>query len=74
MPQRVRVHNVREVTPGEPGGGGPGQIAITYSTGDVPPRTVFLDAGKDTPAERSRVIREDLEAARAAGAETLDLS
>lgn len=73
MPERVRLHNVEEVAPGELGEGEAGQVAITYSTADVPPRTVFVDKGKDTPEERSRVIKEDLEAARAAGRETLEL-
>jgi len=48
-------------------------IAITYSTPDVPPRTVFVDKAKDTPEERQRVIGEDLEAARAARPTFLDL-
>jgi len=73
MPEAVRILRVTEVSPGEPGGGEPGQVAITYSTPDVPPRTVFVDKEKDTPQERQRVIKEDLEAARATGKEFLDI-
>jgi len=49
-------------------------VAITYSTADVPPRTVFVAKEKDTPQERQRVIKADLEAARAARGETLELA
>ena len=73
MSEAVRIVRVAEVAPGEPGGGEIGQVAITYSTADVPPRTVFVDQAKDTPQERGRVIKEDLEAARATGREFLDL-
>ena len=73
MPEAVRIIRVAEVAPGAPGGGEIGQVAITYSTEDVPPRTVFVEQAKDTPEERGRVIREDLEAARATGKEFLDL-
>ncbi len=66
MPQLVAVHRVTEVVGSPQGEGEIGQIAITYSTPDVPPRTVFVDKEKDTPQERQRVIKEDLEAARAA--------
>lgn len=65
MPEWVDILKVTEVVPGEPGGGVAGQVAITYSTDDIPPRTVFVDKDKDTPEERQRVIKEDLEAARA---------
>ena len=73
MPEAVRIIKVTEVTPGDPGGGEIGQVAITYSTEDVPPRTVFVDQAKDTPEERGRVIKEDLEAARATGREFFEL-
>ena len=74
MPERVRVHRVTEIPAEESLEGDVDQVAITYSTSDVPPRTVFVDKEKDTPEERQRVIKEDLEAARAARGETLDLS
>lgn len=73
MSEWVDVLRVTEVVPGEPGGGEAGQVAITYSTGDIPPRTVFVDKAKDTPQERQRVIKEDLEAARAAKPTSFEL-
>jgi len=74
MPDAVRLVRVTEVVPGRAGGGEPGQVAITYSAEDVPPRTVFIDKDKDTTQERQRVIKEDLEAARAPGKEFLDIA
>lgn len=74
MPDPVRIVGVADAVAGEPGGGELGQVAITYSTPDVPPRTVFVDKEKDTPEERRRVIKEDLEAVRAAGREFFDLT
>ena len=74
MPDAVRIVGVADAVAGEPGGGELGQVAITYSTDDVSPRTVFLDKDKDTPEERVRAIKEDLEAARATGREFLDLT
>ena len=73
MPELVRVLSVTEVPAAEALAGEVDQVAITYSTSDVPPRTVFVDKEKDTPEERQRVIREDLEAARADRGETLEL-
>ena len=73
MPEAVRIHKVAEVSPGELGAGEVDQVAITYSAEDVHPRTVFVDKDKDTPQERQRVIKEDLEAARAPGKEFLEL-
>jgi len=73
MPEQVRVHRVTEVPAAEALTGEVDQVSITYSTSDVPPRTVFIDKEKDTPAERQRVIKEDLEAARANRGESLEL-
>ena len=73
MPEAVRIHRVTEVAPGQFEAGEKEQVAITYSTPDVPPRTVFVDKAKDTPQERQRVIKEDLEAARATPREFLEL-
>lgn len=73
MAETVRIIRVTEVAPGAAGGGEAGQVAITYSAGDVPTRTVFVDKGKDTQGERARLIKEDLETARAAGKEFLDI-
>lgn len=73
MPEVVRIHSVTDAKVGQPGVTGPDQVAITYSTGDVPPRTVFIDKAKDTPQERQRVIKEDLEAARVARPTFLEL-
>lgn len=38
---------------------------ITYRAGDLPPRTVFIPASEDTPENRARIIREDIEKAQA---------
>lgn len=73
MPEVVRIHSVQELSPGEMGAGDVQQVAITYSTAAVPPRTVFVDKEKDTPQERQRVIKEDLEAVRATRKEFLDI-
>ncbi|KKN36992.1 hypothetical protein LCGC14_0768030 [marine sediment metagenome] len=73
MPEQVRIHGAVDVGLGEQGAPAPNMVAITYSTSDVPPRTVFVDKDKDTAEERQRVIKEDLEAARAAGAERFEL-
>ena len=73
MPESVRIISVTDVVPGDPGGGEAGQVAITYSTPDVPPRTVFVEKEKDTPQERQRVIKEDLEAVRAGRPTFLDI-
>ncbi len=66
MSEAVRIHRVTDAEVGQPGAPEPNMVAITYSAPDVPPRTVFVDKAKDTPQERQRVIKEDLEAARAA--------
>ena len=73
MPDLAKILRVTDVAPGQPGGGEIGQVAITYSTADVPPRTVFVDKEKDTPAERRRVIQEDLETVRGAPKQFLDI-
>jgi hypothetical protein len=39
----------------------------------VPPRTVYVDKDKDSPEERQRVIRADLEAVRAERPEFLEI-
>lgn len=73
MPERVRIHRVTDAPTGDPPGTtGPG-VAITYSTPDVGPRTVFIEADKDSPEERQRVIKEDLEAVRGTRREYIDL-
>jgi len=74
VPQLVRIVRAVDVEAGQPGVPGPNMVAITYSTADVPPRTVFVAKEKDTPQERQRVIKADLEAARAARGETLELA
>jgi len=73
MPEAVRIHRVTDAAAAETEEGAVDQGAIRYSTADVPPRTVFVDKAKDTPQERQRVISEDLEAARAAPREFLEL-
>ena len=73
MPEAVRIYSVAEIPAEETEGGVAAQVAIIYSTPDVLPRTVFVDKAKDTPQERQRVIKEDLEAARAPRKEFLDI-
>ena len=66
MPEQVLIRSVEELVDVDEAGDPRDVVAITYATAAVPPRTVFIDKGKDTPEERRRVIKEDLEAARAA--------
>lgn len=37
---------------------------ITYRYGDMPPRTVFIPAKEDTPQNRAKIIRADIEEAQ----------
>lgn len=74
MPEQVRIHEEVDVGKGELGAPEPDMVAITYSTSDLPPRTVFVEKEKDTVEERRRVIKGDLEAARAARATNFELS
>lgn len=66
MPEQVLIRSVEELVDVDEAGDPRDVVAITYATAAVPPRTVFIDKEKDTPQERQRVIKEDLEAARAA--------
>jgi hypothetical protein len=64
-PVEVEILDVREVVtypaPGKP------FIThlVTYRYADQPPRTVFIPAVEDTPENRARFIREDIEKAKA---------
>lgn len=73
MPQSVVIYSVTEIPPGAVVEGEVAQVAITYATPEVPPRTVYIDKDKDTPEERQRVIKADLEAVRAEPRETLEI-
>lgn len=73
MPKEVLIRSVEEMALFDEAGVGREVVAITYATAAVAPRTVFIDKDKDTPEERQRVIKEDLEAARAAKSTTLEL-
>ncbi|KKM24965.1 hypothetical protein LCGC14_1599750 [marine sediment metagenome] len=73
MPEQVLIRNVQEIPVFDGAGVGREVVAITYSSRTVAPRTVFIDKEKDTPQERQRVIKGDLETVRAARAVPLDL-
>ncbi len=47
--------------------------SITYATETMFPRTVYLEVDKDTPAERVRVIAEDIKKAKEERPETLEI-
>ena len=38
---------------------------VTYRYADQPPRSVFIPAEEDTPENRAKIIREDIEKAEA---------
>lgn len=73
MPETVEIYSVTEVPAGAGAEPEKAQVAITYATPEVPPRTVFVDKDADSPEERQRVIKEDLEAVRARRREFLDI-
>ena len=73
MPEQVLVRSVEELVHADAAGDLRDVVAITYATAAVAPRTVFIDKEKDTPQERQRVIKEDLEAARAARSTPFEL-
>jgi hypothetical protein len=64
-PVEVEILDVREVVTYP----APGKTAVTrivtYRYGDMPPRSVFIPAAEDTPENRARIIREDIERAKA---------
>jgi hypothetical protein len=49
-------------------------VSITYSAGGAFPRIAYVEAEKDTPEERRRVITEDLKKAAAEVPPTLELT
>jgi hypothetical protein len=70
-PVEVVILDVREVTtypqPNKPFV----THIVTYRSGDMAPRTVFIPAAEDTPENRAKIIREDLEKARAFKPQTM---
>ena len=38
---------------------------VTYRYADMPPRSVFIPSEEDTPENRAKIIREDIEKAMA---------
>ena len=61
----VEILDVRDVTTYPT----PGQAfvthIVTYRHGDMPPHTIFIRAEEDTPENRAKIIREDIEKTRA---------
>ena len=73
MPEKVNILSRRTVqTAAGPGVIKP-MVSVTYAAENMMPRVVYLDVGKDTPAELRRVIAEDLRLAREGVVETLEL-
>lgn len=64
-PVEVVITDVRDTTtyptPGKPFV----THIVTYRYGDMPPRSVFIPAEEDTPENRAKIIREDIEKAEA---------
>lgn len=73
MPETVLIRSVEELVHFDDAGVGRDVVAVTYASAAVAPRTVFIDKDKDTLDERQRVIKEDLEAVRAAKSTPIDL-
>lgn len=71
MAEQVKIISATEITtyptPGQPRV----MVAITYTTLDLPPRTVYIDKAQDSEQERIRVIQADLREARARGGPTV---
>ena len=64
-PVEVEITDVRDtVTYPTPGKALVTHI-VTYRHGDMPPRSVFIPAEEDTPENRAKIIREDIEKAKA---------
>jgi len=61
----VEILDVRDVTTYPRPGQAVVTSVITYRAGDLPPRTVFIAKDQDTPENRAKVIRADIDRARA---------
>jgi hypothetical protein len=73
VPETVRILRVVEIPEGVGAEPQVARVAITYSTPQVPPRTIYVDKDRDSQEERQRVIKEDLEGFRAQRVELLEI-
>lgn len=73
MPETVSILNETRVPLPVAPGVSREFIALTYAAGGMFPRIVYIDPAVDSPAERKRAIGEDLKAARAQKATTLEI-
>lgn len=60
----VEILDVRDVTTYPTPGEAFVTHIVTYRHGDQPPRSVFIPAKEDTPENRAKIIRADIEAAQ----------
>jgi len=47
------------------------QVAVTYSTPTIPPRTIFILQSEHTPSKERELIKKDIEAQRKKKPETV---
>jgi hypothetical protein len=73
MPQTVSILAVGSVQLPTGLGTSRRMVSITYSVDGSMPRIVYIDADKDTPEERRRVVAEDWAQAQSHTPETLEI-
>jgi len=67
----VTILDEREITTHPKLGETAVTVVLTYSYADMAPRSLFIPKTEDTPENRSKLIREDIEKAKAAKPKTL---
>jgi hypothetical protein len=70
---QVRIHSRQPGKRSNEAGVQVDVLAVTYSTAEVPPRTVFVPAESATDADVAEAIRQDLAARETERVETLDV-
>ena len=74
MPETVSIIRVTRLVRPVAVGVFKAQLAITYARAGGPPRIVYIDADKDSEAERKRAIAEDIKESEAETPSTLDIA
>ena len=67
----VTILDEREITTHPKLGETAVTVVLTYSYADMAPRSLFIPKEEDTPENRAKLIREDIEKAKAAKPKTL---
>jgi hypothetical protein len=73
VPIQARILKVGSVRLPTGLGGDRLMVSLTYSADGAFPRIAYVDAERDSPEERRRVIAEDLERARAEAPQSVEL-